>query len=91
MKINIDLSRTAITAISISLALVYPLLWLKMLADPTQHTGADFIAFYAAGRIANQEGPSHAYDLILQKNIKRGLFSVRSNCRKPFHIFTRLL
>ena len=51
----------------ISLALVYPLLWMKMLADPVQYTGADFIAFYAAGRIADREGADHVYDLNLQK------------------------
>ncbi|HNF34829.1 MAG TPA: glycosyltransferase family 87 protein [Anaerolineales bacterium] len=84
MKINIDLSRTAITAILISLALVYPLLWLKMLADPTQHTGADFIAFYAAGRIADQEGPSHAYDLILQKKYQEGVVQREIELQETF-------
>lgn len=67
MKNRIDLSRTAIIAIVISLALVYPLLWMKMLADPVQYTGADFIAFYAAGRIADNEGAAFVYQLPLQK------------------------
>lgn len=84
MKIKIDLSRIAITAILISLALVYPLLWLKMLADPTQHTGADFIAFYAAGRIANQEGPSQAYDLNLQKKYQEGVVQREIELQETF-------
>lgn len=71
MKTRIDLSRTTIIATIVSLALVYPLLWMKMLADPVQYTGADFIAFYAAGRIADNEGASRAYDLNLQQKYQQ--------------------
>lgn len=71
MKNRIDLSRTAIITIIISLALIYPLLWMKMLADPVQYTGADFIAFYAAGRIADNEGASQVYDLNLQQKYQK--------------------
>ena len=44
-----------------------------MLADPIQYTGADFIAFFAAGRIADNEGAAHAYDLNLQKKYQEGV------------------
>ncbi|GAB4544319.1 MAG: hypothetical protein Fur002_17400 [Anaerolineales bacterium] len=71
MKSKIDLLRIAIVTIIFSLALIYPLLWMKMLADPAQRTGADFIAFYAAGRIVNDEGAARAYDLALQKKYER--------------------
>lgn len=67
IKPTINFSRIVTITIGISLALVYPLLWIKMLADPIQYTGADFIAFYAAGRIADNEGADHAYDLSLQQ------------------------
>ncbi len=70
---KIDFSRIAIAAIILSLTLIYPLLWLKMLADPIQYTGADFIAFYAAGRIADNEGADQAYDLNLQKKYQEGV------------------
>lgn len=38
-----------------------------MLADPVQYTGADFIAFYTAGRIADNEGAGQSYNLNLQR------------------------
>ncbi|CAG1015319.1 hypothetical protein ANAEL_05233 [Anaerolineales bacterium] len=67
MSPKINFSRIVIIVIILSLVLIYPLLWMRMLADPVQYTGADFIAFYAAGRIADNEGAEQAYDLSLQK------------------------
>ena len=84
MKIRIDLSRTAIIVMIISLALVYPLLWMKMLADPVQYTGADFIAFYAAGRIADNEGAAQAYNLNLQKKYQEGVVNREIELQETF-------
>jgi len=46
-----------------SLLLIYPLLWLRVLSDPRQRTAADFLPFYAAGRVAVTRGFTRAYDL----------------------------
>jgi hypothetical protein len=46
-----------------SLGLVYLVLWLEVISDPRQRTAADFLPFYAAGRIARSEGIAKVYDL----------------------------
>lgn len=71
MKLKLDILRILTITLIASLALVYPLLWMKMLADPVLNTGADYIAFYAAGRIADNEGAARAYDLHLQQKYER--------------------
>jgi hypothetical protein len=53
---TLNLRRALLTTGLVSLALVYVVLWLGMIGDPRERTGADFIAFYAAGRIARTEG-----------------------------------
>ena len=50
-----------------SLLLIYPFLWLRVIRDPAQRTAADFLPFYAAGRIALTRGMSSAYDLEAQR------------------------
>jgi len=84
MKNQIDFLRIAIITIILSLAVTYPLLWLKMLADPVQYTGADFIAFYAAGRIADNEGAAQAYDLNLQKKYQEQVVMREIESRETF-------
>jgi len=54
----------------LSLALVYLLLWLGMINDQKERTGADFIAFFAASQIAITEGPYNIYNLELQKQVE---------------------
>ncbi len=56
----------AITGI-VSLLIIYPLLWVRVLSDPAQRTAADFLAFYAAGRISITQGMSKAYNLESQR------------------------
>ncbi len=34
-----------------ALVIIYLLLWVRMIVDPSERTGTDFIAFYSAGRI----------------------------------------
>jgi hypothetical protein len=64
---KVNFRRVFVVAALASLVLVYSLLWLRMITTPVEYTGADFIAFYAAGRIAQVEGPAHVYDLELQQ------------------------
>ncbi len=54
----------------LSLVLIYILLWVNMINDPAQRTGADFISFYTAGQIAQRYGFSHVYDLQLQRDVQ---------------------
>ena len=44
-----------------------------MLSRPGEPNHVDFIHFYAAGRIVQQQGYSHAYDLPAQKRIEQSL------------------
>lgn len=55
----------------ISLVILYLVIGIRVLSTPRERTGADFIAFYAAGMIARHEGASHVYDLTLQKTIEQ--------------------
>ena len=50
-----------------SLLLIYPVLWLRVIRDPAQRTAADFLPFYAAGRIAITQGMSKVYDWEAQR------------------------
>ncbi len=45
------------------LLILYPLLWLRVMTDPRQRTAADFLPFYAAGKIAITQGFGRVYDL----------------------------
>jgi hypothetical protein len=67
---TVNFRRAFIIAALASLLLVYALLWLRMITTPVEYTGADFIAFYAAGRIAQAEGPGRVYDLARQQKVE---------------------
>jgi hypothetical protein len=69
---TLNLRRALLTTGLVSLALVYVVLWLGMIGDPRERTGADFIAFYAAGRIARTEGAARVYDVGLQQDVQEG-------------------
>ena len=51
-----------------SLFLSYLGIWISLINDPVQRTGSDFIHFYSAGRIAQDQGISRVYDLALQQD-----------------------
>jgi len=53
------------------LVIIYAVLWLQMIADPVQRTGSDFIAFYAAGRVAQEYGTSRVYDVSLEQAVQQ--------------------
>jgi len=55
----------------ICLALCYSLLWLRMITSKAERTGSDFIALYAAGRVARLDGMSKVYDPLLQQAVEQ--------------------
>jgi hypothetical protein len=58
-----------------SLLLIYPLLYLRVISDPAQRTAADFLPFYAAGRIAITQGMSKVYDWEAQRNTENDVLN----------------
>ncbi len=82
----IDFRRVFLAVSLIALPVSYLLLYGRMLTDPVQATGADFVAFYAAGRIARNEGPARAYDLDLQQRYEERVigFSILPEETYPF-------
>ncbi|MEZ0396757.1 MAG: glycosyltransferase family 87 protein [Anaerolineales bacterium] len=83
---RIDLRRIFVTVSLVALPVSYLLLYGRMLSDPVQATGADFIAFYAAGRIARQEGPARVYDVRLQQKYEEQVlgFEIAAEDTNPF-------
>ena len=49
---RINYRSSLVAAGLIALTVIYAVLWVKMISNPAERSGADFIAFYAAGRIA---------------------------------------
>jgi hypothetical protein len=70
MKKRIDFRRASILAGLFALVLIYALLWARMIASRPERTGADFIAFYAAGRVAQTSGAGQVYDADLQQAVQ---------------------
>jgi hypothetical protein len=56
-----------------SLVMIYIVLWMRMISNPAERTGADFIAFYSAGQIVQTEGAGHVYDPEVQKEVQETL------------------
>jgi len=63
--------RIFIIAGIVSLFLSYFGIWIRMITNPVERTGADFIAFYSAGRVAQNAGAAHVYDPNLQQEIQQ--------------------
>jgi len=60
-KINV---RRVFTLVAIlSLSLYFSLAWLRLLADPNQRTGSDFMGVYVFGRITQTVGMEHLYEI----------------------------
>ncbi len=53
---RVDFRRIFVIAGLVSLVIIYALLWLRMIASPSERTGSDFIVFYTAGQIAQTDG-----------------------------------
>src|SRR5215216_176008 len=54
-----------------SLLIIYLVWWGRMIGDPVERSGADFIALYSAGRIAQAHGFASIYDIELQQKIEQ--------------------
>ena len=67
---QIKMQRVLVLTGVLSLFLIYVVLWGKMIASPSERTGTDFMAFYAAGRVAQESGIAHTYDISLQQGIQ---------------------
>lgn len=67
---RVDFRRVFLLAGLTALVIVYTVLWARMIVSPAERTGADFIAFYAAGRLARTEGLDHVYDPALQQAVQ---------------------
>ena len=71
MKKSIGLWNVFRIAGIISLVLIYIIQWTSMISTPFRRTGADFIAFYTAGRIAQTHGLPSVYNISLQHKIEQ--------------------
>jgi hypothetical protein len=69
-KRKINLHRVIIVAGFTALMISYSLLWMKMINNPVENTGSDFITYYTVGVIANRYGLENVYDFQLQKAIE---------------------
>ncbi len=58
---KVNLRRLLTIAGLASQAIIYVVLWTSAMLDPRERTGADFLPFYAAGRIALQESFANVY------------------------------
>lgn len=65
--------RIFIIAGIVSLFAAYIGWWFRFINDPVQRTGADFIAFYAAGRVAQEYGFSRTYEPGLQQAVQEAV------------------
>lgn len=62
--------RILLVAGALALFISYLGVWIRFISDPVERTGADFIAFYSAGRVAQTEGSGQVYDITLQQDVQ---------------------
>jgi hypothetical protein len=74
---QINLQRILFVALAFSLVILYVLSWVDVVSDPTQLTGSDFMAFYAAGRSMFEHTPAAAYDLASLKASEESVLGFR--------------
>lgn len=67
---GVNFRRLFLVAGSAALIIVYAFLWARMISSPEQRTGSDFIALYAAGRVAREAGFSQVYNNDLQQGVQ---------------------
>ena len=84
---KVNYRRIFIIAGTGALLLSYLGIWLRMINDPVERTGSDFIHFYSAGRIAQIHGPEHVYNLRLQHDFEEAQvgFEVADNQFLPYN------
>jgi hypothetical protein len=65
-----DVWRIVRLTVIFSLVAWFAMQWMQMILNPVSPTGADFIHFYSAGRVAQRFGFSSVYNLDLQQKIE---------------------
>jgi hypothetical protein len=60
---KIKYQRILLLAGMFSLLIYYVFQWVQMISDPTLRTSLDFVAYYSAGRIMQEEGAAQVYDV----------------------------
>jgi hypothetical protein len=68
-----DYRRLLVVSGLTALVFSYAILWLRMINSSTERTGADFIAYYSAGRVAQTDGFTRVYEPDLQQDVQEGL------------------
>lgn len=83
MKKNSSPSRIIFIAAVFALLTIYIILWGQMIFNVEQRTGTDFIAFYTAGRVANDHGIKKTYSVELQQAIQEDILGFEIKNSQP--------
>jgi hypothetical protein len=67
---GINFRRVFVVAGLMSLIVISLCLWVRMVRDPTERTGSDFISAYTGGRVADLWGTKDVYDLDHQQAVQ---------------------
>ncbi len=67
---GVNFRRVLVVGSLAALFIPFIVLWARMITSRTERTGSDFIAFYAAGRVAQTAGLAHVYDPALQQAVE---------------------
>ena len=67
---SLDFRRIVVYVGIFSLLSYFILAWARMIRDPDQRTGSDFIGFYSFGRIMQTKGIQHLYDIDAQQSLE---------------------
>jgi len=83
---RIDFRRVLVIVALASLVIIYAVLWVRMITSPAERTGADFIANFAAGRIALTGQFSEVYVPQVQQAVEEGVlgFPIKVEELAPF-------
>ncbi len=83
---QINFRRMIILAGLVSMAIIYAGLWVRMITTWSGRTGADFIAFYAAGRISLTGNFAEAYVPEAQQAVEESVvgFPIAPEAIAPF-------
>ena len=65
--------RVILVAGAVSLLIIYFIWWGRMIGNPADRSGADLIAFYTAGRVAQEHGFASVYNIEYQQMIQQEL------------------
>lgn len=57
----------------LSLIIIYIFQWGMMITTPSLRTGTDFMAFYSAGRVAQEYGMENTYKVLLQQKVQEDI------------------